>query len=85
MNAAARPRAAQQSEYQPMQKAPKDRLILIKIHFRGPHVVAVTGQYDPNYGGFCTLALGHHIPVVLSGHGWMDIPEVRIDMSKVSD
>lgn len=67
------------SEYQPMTSAPKDRLILIKTSVKA-RMVAVTGQHDPDYGGFVTLALGHHIPVMIFGHGWMDIPEIRVDV-----
>jgi hypothetical protein len=62
-----------------MESAPKDRLILIKTHVKG-HTVAVTGQYSADYGGFVTLALGHHIPVTLYGHGWLEIPEIRVDV-----
>lgn len=76
---AAAPKYLPRSDYQTMETAPKDRLILIKTHVKS-RVVAVTGQYDPDYGSFVTLALGHHIPVQLYGIGWMEIPEVRIDV-----
>jgi hypothetical protein len=65
-----------------MSTAPKGHLILLRITVGiNIKVLAVTGQYHRDYGGFVTFAMNSQVPLQLYPQAWMEIPGLaRVDI-----